>query len=47
MPHQYTEDLLPRSGRLLGAMQNFAGLLEYLCRALEHLPKILKAGYTI
>ena len=30
IPHQYPQDLLPR-GRHLTSMQNFAGMLEYLC----------------
>ena len=30
IPHQRPEDILPRSGRHLDSMQNFAGMLEYL-----------------
>ena len=30
IPHQRPEDILPRSGRHLDTMVNFAGMLEYL-----------------
>ena len=30
IPHQHPEDILPRSGRHLDTMVNFAGMLEYL-----------------
>ena len=30
IPHQRPEDILPRSGRYLDTMVNFAGMLEYL-----------------